>query len=62
MRLTGATHPARLTIFIVAIADWILKHEPVSAAAMVGGVLIVGAFVLLSWSTYREMSEARQKR
>jgi hypothetical protein len=35
---------------------------PVSPAALVGGLLIIGAFLLLSWSTYREMAEERRKK
>lgn len=51
-----------LTIFLVAIADWFLVGQPLSAAAIMGGLLIIAAFLLLSWSTYREMEEARRKR
>ncbi|MCJ1313495.1 hypothetical protein MMC25_007174 [Agyrium rufum] len=54
---------ALLTIFLVAIVDWALPNgQAISAAALVGGLLIIGAFVLLSWSTYREMNEERRKR
>ncbi|MCJ1367465.1 hypothetical protein MMC16_006598 [Acarospora aff. strigata] len=53
---------ALLTIFIVAIVDWLLTGQPLSAAAIAGGVLIIVAFLLLSWSTYREMDEERRKR
>ncbi|ATY65760.1 DUF6 domain protein, putative [Cordyceps militaris CM01] len=48
---------ALLTIFIVALADWALTGQPLSAAAMLGGSMIVLAFLALSWSTYREMTE-----
>ncbi|OAA33431.1 Drug/metabolite transporter [Moelleriella libera RCEF 2490] len=48
---------ALLTIFIVAIADWFLTGQPLSWAAIVGGSMIIVAFVALSWSTYREMME-----
>lgn len=48
---------ALLTIFMVAFADWILRGEPFSWAAIFGGSMIVVAFVALSWSTYREMTE-----
>lgn len=51
-----------LTIFIVAIAHWLLTGEPLSAAAIEGGLLIIVAFLLLSWSSYREMDEERRKR
>jgi drug/metabolite transporter (DMT)-like permease len=46
-----------LTIFIVAIVDWIFTGEPLSAGAMFGGILIVVAFAMLSWSTWREMTD-----
>lgn len=51
-----------LTIFLVAIVDWLLKDEPLSSAAVAGGLVIVVAFILLSWSTYREINEERRKR
>ena len=52
---------ARLTIFLVCIADYFRTGDPLSAAAIAGGLLIMGAFFLLSWSTYREMEEERKK-
>jgi drug/metabolite transporter (DMT)-like permease len=52
---------ALLTIFIVAITDWALTGVPLAPAAVVGGLLIIGAFLLLSWSTYKEMMEERRK-
>ncbi|ORY68954.1 uncharacterized protein BCR38DRAFT_424856 [Pseudomassariella vexata] len=48
---------ALLTIFIVALADWALTGEAISAAALFGGVMIIVAFLMLSWSTWREMTE-----
>ena len=52
----------RLTIFLVAIVDTIKPHgEALSLGAIIGGLLIIGAFLLLSWSTYREMQEERKK-
>ena len=48
---------ALLTIFIVAIVDWLLTGEPLSFAAIVGGGMIIVAFLGLSYSTYREMME-----
>ncbi|KAI0018702.1 NADP-dependent oxidoreductase domain-containing protein [Xylariomycetidae sp. FL0641] len=48
---------ALLTIFIVAVADWLLTGEPLSFAAIVGGCMIIVAFLMLSWSTWREMTE-----
>ncbi|KAI4211090.1 MAG: hypothetical protein LQ351_006098 [Letrouitia transgressa] len=52
---------ALLTIFLVCITDWVRTGEALSTAAIVGGLLIIGAFLLLSWSTYREMEEDRRK-
>ena len=53
---------ALLTIFLVALTDWAWTGVPLSPAAIIGGLLIIGAFLLLSWSTFREMQEARQKK
>ncbi|KAI9776323.1 MAG: hypothetical protein M1835_005539 [Candelina submexicana] len=53
---------ALLTIFLVAIVDWVRTGQPLSAAAIAGGILIIAAFLLLSWSTYREMDEERRKK
>lgn len=53
---------ALLTIFLVAIVDWAWTGKALSPAAIVGGLLIIAAFLLLSWSTYREMAEERRKR
>ncbi|THC96540.1 hypothetical protein EYZ11_003984 [Aspergillus tanneri] len=53
---------ALLTIFLVAIVDWFRTGQPLSLASIIGGVLIIVAFFLLSWSTYREMNEERKKR
>jgi drug/metabolite transporter (DMT)-like permease len=53
---------ALLTIFLVAITDWLITGKPLSLAAITGGSLIIVAFVMLSWATYREMSEEQMKR
>ncbi|KLJ06230.1 hypothetical protein EMPG_10340 [Blastomyces silverae] len=53
---------ALLTIFLVALVDWKLTGIPLSSASIYGGILIVIAFLLLSWSTYRELDEDRRKR
>jgi len=53
---------ALLTIFIVALVDWMWTGQPLSAAAVVGGLLIVIAFAILSWSTLREIAEDERKR
>ncbi|KAL3479767.1 hypothetical protein BJX99DRAFT_61077 [Aspergillus californicus] len=52
---------ALLTIFLVAIVDWFRTGQPLSMASIIGGILIIIAFLLLSWSTYREMNEERKK-
>ena len=54
---------ALLTIFLVALVDQLLPpplNSPLSGAAIVGGLLIIGAFLLLSWATYKEMDEERR--
>lgn len=50
-----------LTIFLVAITDWVITGTPVGFAALVGGLLIIGAFLLLSWSTWKEMNEEKKR-
>lgn len=51
-----------LTIFIVALSDWALTGQPPSFAAMAGGIMIIVAFIMLSVSTWREMTEEERKR
>lgn len=54
---------ALLTIFLVALCDQLLPpplYHKLSGAAIGGGVLIIAAFLLLSWATYREMDEERK--
>ena len=53
---------ALLTIFLVAIVDWAWTGIPLSPAAIIGGLLIIAAFLLLTWSTYIEMQEERRKK
>jgi drug/metabolite transporter (DMT)-like permease len=53
---------ALLTIFIVALADWFVTGTPLSAAAVFGGLLIIAAFGMLSWSTWREMNEEERRK
>ena len=53
---------ALLTIFLVAVVDWMITSKPLSGAAVAGGLLIIVAFVMLSWATYREMVEGEKKR
>ncbi|KAJ5135437.1 Drug/metabolite transporter [Penicillium bovifimosum] len=52
---------ALLTIFLVALVDWFRTGIPLSMASIIGGVLIMVAFFMLSFSTYREMNEERKK-
>ncbi len=51
-----------LTIFIVAGSDWLLTGVPLSASAVFGGLMIILAFGMLTWSTYREMVEDERKK
>lgn len=51
----------RLTIFLVVIVDWTLGGEAPSPAAIGGGIMIIVAFLLLSWSTFKEMDAERKK-
>ncbi|KAF2102665.1 hypothetical protein NA57DRAFT_31985 [Rhizodiscina lignyota] len=56
---------ALLTIFIVAIVDELLPEpmkNKLTPSAIIGGLLIIGAFLVLSWATYREMDEERRKK
>lgn len=53
---------ALLTIFLVAVTDFLIFGTPITFAEIFGGVLITGAFGLLAWSTWKEMSEEKQKR
>ncbi|PGH00016.1 hypothetical protein AJ80_09253 [Polytolypa hystricis UAMH7299] len=53
---------ALLTIFLVALVDWKLTGKPLTSASIMGGILIIIAFLLLSWSTYRELDEERRRR
>jgi hypothetical protein len=55
---------ALLTIFLVALCDQLLPeplHNDLSTAAVAGGVLIIAAFAMLSWATFREMNEEEKK-
>lgn len=56
---------ALLTIFIVAIIDQLLPppfYSPLTGNSMIGGLLIIVAFVVLSWATYKEMDEERRRK
>ncbi|KAF3197515.1 hypothetical protein TWF106_003357 [Orbilia oligospora] len=52
---------ALLTIFLVAITDNILFGRELTSAAIIGGLLIIAAFGLLSWATWKEMREESEK-
>jgi drug/metabolite transporter (DMT)-like permease len=55
---------ALLTIFIVALCDQLLPeplHNDLSFASIIGGVLIISAFAMLSIATFREMKEEEHK-
>ncbi|KIW00290.1 uncharacterized protein PV09_08180 [Verruconis gallopava] len=56
---------ALLTIFIVAIIDQLLPpplYSPLTGSSIAGGLLIIAAFVVLSWATFKEMDEERRKK
>ncbi|KAF3023571.1 hypothetical protein E8E14_011146 [Neopestalotiopsis sp. 37M] len=53
---------ALLTIFIVAIVDWLRTGKSMTFAAVVGCGMIIVAFLMLSWSTYREMVEDAERK
>lgn len=51
-----------LTIFIVALSDWMLTGQPLSFAAIVGGIMIIIAFAMLAISTWREMTDEERRK
>ncbi|KAI9787009.1 MAG: hypothetical protein M1816_007761 [Peltula sp. TS41687] len=53
---------ALLTIFIVAIVDWLLTGQPLHPAALGGGSVIIVAFIALTVTTWYEMNEEEQKK
>ncbi|RVX73956.1 hypothetical protein B0A52_02846 [Exophiala mesophila] len=53
---------ALLTIFLVGITDWLITGKPIGFWSLVGSGLIVVAFCMLSYATYREMKEEQIKR
>lgn len=52
---------ALLTIFIVAIVDWFMFSTPISFAGFIGGILIIIAFILLSYATWKELSAEEEE-
>ena len=53
---------ALLTIFLVAITDWMITGVPLTFAAVSGGLLIIGAFGLLCWDSWLVLKEEEGKR
>ena len=53
----------RLTIFIIAIVDWFMGSS-FAFLTVIGGVLIIVAFILLSYASWKEINEeeAEQER
>ncbi|KAK9238457.1 hypothetical protein V1525DRAFT_358371 [Lipomyces kononenkoae] len=47
---------ALLTIFLVALCDWILFSTPLTVGAIVGGLTIAVAFVLLAYASWQEIA------
>ncbi|KAG5359921.1 hypothetical protein CJU90_5766 [Yarrowia sp. C11] len=48
---------ALLTIFLVAITDWLLFDTPIGTGGVIGGLIIIGAFVMLSYASFQELGE-----
>ena len=46
----------RLTIFIIAIVDWFMGSS-FAFLTVIGGVLIIVAFILLSYASWKEIQE-----
>lgn len=46
---------ALLTIFLVAIVDWLLFDTPIGPGGIVGGLIIIAAFLVLSYASYQEL-------
>ncbi|RMD40189.1 hypothetical protein DV735_g4935, partial [Chaetothyriales sp. CBS 134920] len=53
---------ALLTIFLVALTDWLITGKPLSTATISGGFIIIIAFAMLSWATYAEMTADQKRR
>jgi drug/metabolite transporter (DMT)-like permease len=48
---------ALLTTFLVAVVDWLLFGTMISFGGVIGGILIIVAFVLLSYASWKELQE-----
>lgn len=48
---------ALLTTFLVAVVDWLLFGTEISFGGIIGGVLIIIAFVLLSYASWKELQD-----
>lgn len=46
-----------LTTFLVPLVDWLLFGTEISGGDLLGGVIIIVAFTLLSWASYKELQE-----
>ena len=53
---------ALLTIFVIALVDWLFKGEVLSHATLYGCALITGAFLSLSWATLKEEYNSQYER
>ncbi|KAF3904220.1 hypothetical protein ABW21_db0205307 [Orbilia brochopaga] len=60
LSLTALTSPvlssvaAMLSIFVVALYDWLFMGTGLTGATFAGGTSIIVAFLLIGWSTYEE--------
>ncbi|KAK6336105.1 hypothetical protein TWF696_001673 [Orbilia brochopaga] len=60
LSLTALTSPvlssvaAMLSIFVVALYDWLFTGHGLTGATLAGGSSIIVAFLLIGWSTYEE--------
>ncbi|KAK9470158.1 uncharacterized protein V1510DRAFT_432330 [Dipodascopsis tothii] len=50
---------ALLTIFLVALSDNLLFGTPLTLGAVVGGIVIIIAFLLLSYESWQELNEEK---
>lgn len=48
---------ALLTTFLVPVVDWLLFGTSISGSDIVGGLIIIIAFVLLAYASWKELSE-----
>jgi drug/metabolite transporter (DMT)-like permease len=48
---------AILTTFLVPLVDWLLFDSEISVGELLGGGIIIAAFVLLSYASWKELQE-----